>query len=56
VGYTDLREFVRRLEKEGELRRVKAEVDPVLEVTEVVQTGAGDGGTERESRRDGAAV
>jgi len=37
VGYADLREFVKRLEKEGELRRVKAEVDPVLEVTEVLQ-------------------
>jgi len=37
VGYADLREFVRRLEKEGELRRVKAEVDPVLEITEVIQ-------------------
>jgi 4-hydroxy-3-polyprenylbenzoate decarboxylase len=37
VGYADLREFVRQLEKEGELRRVKAEVDPVLEITEVVQ-------------------
>jgi len=37
VGYADLREFLRRLEKEGELRRVKAEVDPVLEITEVVQ-------------------
>jgi len=37
VGYADLREFVKRLEKEGELKRVKAEVDPVLEITEVVQ-------------------
>jgi len=37
VGYADLREFIKRLEKEGELRRVKAEVDPVLEVAEVVQ-------------------
>jgi 4-hydroxy-3-polyprenylbenzoate decarboxylase len=37
VGYADLREFVRRLEKEGELRRVKVEVDPVLEIVEVVQ-------------------
>ena len=37
MGYADLREFVRRLEKEGELRRVKAEVDPVLEITEVIQ-------------------
>jgi len=37
VGYADLRDFVKTLEKEGELRRVKAEVDPVLEITEVVQ-------------------
>src|SRR5258708_30266377 len=37
VGYADLREFVRRVEREGELRRVSAEVDPVLEITEVVQ-------------------
>jgi 4-hydroxy-3-polyprenylbenzoate decarboxylase len=37
VGYRDLREFVRKLENEGELRRVKAEVDPVMEIAEVVQ-------------------
>jgi 4-hydroxy-3-polyprenylbenzoate decarboxylase len=37
VAYRDLREFVQKLENEGELRRVKAEVDPVLEIAEVVQ-------------------
>jgi len=37
VAYADLREFIKRLEKENELRRIKVEVDPVLEVTEVVQ-------------------
>src|SRR5215472_9638575 len=37
VAYRDLHEFITRLEKEGELRRVRSEVDPVLEVTEVVQ-------------------
>jgi len=37
VGYADLREFVKVLEKHGELKRVRAEVDPVLEITEVVQ-------------------
>jgi 4-hydroxy-3-polyprenylbenzoate decarboxylase len=37
VGYADLREFVKTLEKEGELKRVTAEVDPVLEITQVVQ-------------------
>ena len=37
MAYTDLREFVQKLENEGELRRIRAEVDPVLEITEVVQ-------------------
>src|ERR1700674_2799821 len=37
VGYRDLREFVARLEKEGELKRIRAEVDSVLEITEVAQ-------------------
>jgi 4-hydroxy-3-polyprenylbenzoate decarboxylase len=37
VAYRDLREFVRKLEKEGELQRVRAEVDPILEITEITQ-------------------
>ncbi len=37
MAYADLREFVRKLEKEGELKRIRAEVDPVLEIAEVVQ-------------------
>jgi len=37
VAYADLREFVKRLEKEGELKRIRTEVDPVLEITEVAQ-------------------
>ena len=37
MAYADLHEFVDKLEKVGELRRVKAEVDPVLEIPEVVQ-------------------
>jgi 4-hydroxy-3-polyprenylbenzoate decarboxylase len=37
VAYEDLRGFVKALEKAGELKRLKTEVDPVLEITEVVQ-------------------
>ncbi len=37
MAFRDLREFVRRLEKEGELKRVRAEVDPVLEITGEVE-------------------
>jgi 4-hydroxy-3-polyprenylbenzoate decarboxylase len=35
MNYRDLREFLSRLDDAGELRRVRAEVDPKLEMTEV---------------------
>ena len=35
MKYRDLRDFIAGLEKRGELRRVAAEVDPVLEITEI---------------------
>jgi 4-hydroxy-3-polyprenylbenzoate decarboxylase len=35
VKYADLRDFVARLESLGELKRVTAEVDPHLEITEI---------------------
>ncbi len=47
MAYRDLREFVKRLEKEGELKRISAEVDPVLEVTEI---------TDRVTRAGGPAL
>ena len=34
-GYVDLRAFIKRLEKEGELKRIPVEVDPVLEISEI---------------------
>jgi 4-hydroxy-3-polyprenylbenzoate decarboxylase len=37
VAYTDLADFVRDLERSGDLVRVKAPVDPHLEVTAIVQ-------------------
>lgn len=33
--YTDLRDFLAKLEREGELKRVAVEVDPYLEMTEI---------------------
>jgi len=36
MAYPTLREFVEALEKQGELHRVTVEVDPLLEVTEIV--------------------
>lgn len=34
MAYSSLREFMERLEREGELRRISIEVDPELEITE----------------------
>jgi 4-hydroxy-3-polyprenylbenzoate decarboxylase len=47
VAFRDLREFIHRLEKEGELKRISVEVDPVLEVTEI---------TDRVTRAGGPAL
>lgn len=35
MAYKDLREFLRVLEERGLLRRIKAEVDPILEIAEI---------------------
>ncbi|MDA2937699.1 menaquinone biosynthesis decarboxylase [Acidobacteria bacterium AH-259-A15] len=33
--YDDLQDFIQRLEKERELRRIRVEVDPILEISEI---------------------
>lgn len=35
MAYKDLREFIRLLEKKGLLKRITAEVDPILEIAEI---------------------
>ncbi len=35
MPYTDLRKFMDRLEREGQLKRIRAHVDPKLEITEI---------------------
>lgn len=35
MKYTDLRDFISGLEKQGELKRITTEVDPALEMTEI---------------------
>ena len=41
---SDLRDWIRLLEDEGELVRVSAEVDPDLEITEIVDRTVKSGG------------
>ncbi|HUS20001.1 MAG TPA: UbiD family decarboxylase [Terriglobales bacterium] len=46
MAYNDLREWISALDKAGELKRIRAEVDPVLEITEIADrvSKAGRGG------------
>src|SRR4051812_7338704 len=44
MAYQDLREFIRALEKSGELKRVAIEVDPKLEITEFADRSVKQGG------------
>jgi 4-hydroxy-3-polyprenylbenzoate decarboxylase len=44
VAYRDLRDFLQHLEKAGDLRRISAEVDPVLEITEISDRAVKAGG------------
>lgn len=44
MAYTDLREFIKTLEKENELKRIAFEVDPHLEITEFADRSVKTGG------------
>ncbi|MGZ8916131.1 MAG: 4-hydroxy-3-polyprenylbenzoate decarboxylase, partial [Methylobacter sp.] len=42
--YKDLRDFIKQLEKQGELKRINVEVDPYLEMTEICDRTLKQGG------------
>src|SRR5215831_2935255 len=44
MAYQDLREFIRALEKNKELKRIPFEVDPILEITEFADRAVKSGG------------
>ena len=44
IKYKDLREFIDFLEARGELKRIKTEVDPRLEMTEICDRTLRNGG------------
>ena len=51
MAHTDLREFIKVLEKRGELKRVSAEVDPVLEITELADRAVKSGAQRHQRTR-----
>src|SRR6202167_5188613 len=40
LAYIDLRDWIKTLEKSGELKRITAEVDPILEMAEIADRAA----------------
>src|SRR5579863_6551236 len=44
MAYADLRDFIRVLEKHGELKRIPFEVDPYLEIAEFADRSVKSGG------------
>jgi len=44
MAYTDLRDFIRALEKRKQLRRITEPIDPVLEITEFADRAVKSGG------------
>ena len=66
MAYDDLRDWIKALEKHGELRRIREEVSPELEITEItdrvskigVRPGAKSGSTKENyaPRRPGPPV
>lgn len=44
MAYRDLRDFLRKLERNDELKRISEEVDPVLEITEISDRAVKAGG------------
>src|SRR6202012_5768679 len=48
LAYNDLRDWIKQLDKAGELKRITVEVDPVLEMAEIADRAAKMGrGTKR---------
>ena len=44
MAHKDLRDFIHKLEKNDELRRISLEVDPILEITEISDRAVKAGG------------
>ncbi len=55
MAYNDLREWIAALDRAGELKRIRSEVDPVLEITEIAAR-VSKGAAKKYSRPGGPAL
>ena len=51
MAFNDLREWIAALDRAGELQRIRAEVDPILEITEITDR-VSKGSSKRRRLRD----
>jgi len=56
LAYSDLREWITALERAGELKRISAEVDPILEITEITDRISKSIGNSKSARPGGSAL
>src|SRR5262249_6710486 len=62
LAYEDLREWIAALDRAGELKKIKAEVDPILEITEITDRvskgnrNASDAGSKVSRKAGGPAL
>jgi len=58
LAYNDLREWIAALERAGELKRIKTEVDPILEITEITDrvSKSGRGSNSKNAQPGGLAL
>jgi 4-hydroxy-3-polyprenylbenzoate decarboxylase len=58
LAYNDLRDWIAALEKAGELKRIKTEVDAILEITEITDrvSKSGRGSLEKNGQPGGSAL
>src|ERR1700745_369632 len=58
LAYDDLRDWIRTLEKQGELRRIREEVSPDLEITEITDrvSKMEAGGTVRSGENSASSI
>ena len=50
MAYDDLRDWIKTLEKHGELKRISEEVSPELEITEITARASKSGSRAREGK------
>ena len=50
MAYDDLRDWIKALDRAGELKRIRLEADPILEIAEITDRVSKSRGTDKDRR------